>query len=101
MADHYDELKDSLEFVGARYLADGGGANFRSTRCTGVSSDALAWFAVGIAAEPELYQYPRDPSDLAACVRTFEMAPQHLQKVMRAMLAKYRAAVAERYPEVA
>lgn len=94
----YDER---LRFVAARYLADGSGANFRSTRCTGVSSDALAWYAVERRDEPKPHEYPLDPSDLAACERTYEMAPEFLRERMDPVLAKYRAAVAKRYPEVA
>lgn len=93
----YDER---LRFVAARYLADGSGANFRSTRCTGHSSDALAWFAVGMRSEPEPKDCPLDPSDLAACERTYEMAPEFLRELMAPVLARYRAAVAKSYPEV-
>jgi hypothetical protein len=90
-----------LRFVARRYLADGSGANFRSTRCMGVSSDALAWYAVGIRVEPMPEEYPLDPSDLAACERTYEMAPEFLRERMEPVLTRYRAAVAKDYPEVA
>jgi hypothetical protein len=89
-----------LRFVAARYLSDGSGLNFRGGRCTGVSSDALAWFAVERRDEPKPHEYPLDPSDLAACERTYEMAPEFLQERMAPVLARYRAAVAKSYPEV-
>jgi DNA-directed RNA polymerase subunit N (RpoN/RPB10) len=96
----YSQHDDRLAFVSRRYQQDGSGANARRNRCTGISADALAWFAVGRRDEPKRSEYPADPSDLAACQRTYDMAPAFLQERMAPVLAKYRAAVAERYPEV-
>ncbi|MDQ0376541.1 hypothetical protein [Amycolatopsis thermophila] len=84
-----------LEFVAERYRRDGSGVRFSKDRCTGVSSDALAWFAAGARPEPERHEYPADRSDLAACERTFHMAPPHLQERMLPVLERYRAAVAK------
>lgn len=91
---------DKLRFMARRYLSNGPGLNFRPTRCSGVSSDAMAWFAVGMRDEPRREEYPLDPSDLAACERTYEMAPEFLRERMEPVLARYRAAVAKSYPEV-
>lgn len=95
------EAEAELKFVGDRYLADGSGVRFTSGRCTGVSADALAWYAVSVRGEPVEGEYPRDPSDLAACERTLEMAPVHLRERMAPVIEKYRAAVARAYPGLA
>lgn len=88
--------EERLSFVARRYLADGSGVNFRGGRCTGVSSDALAWFAVGRRDEPKLGEYPADESDLAACERTYEMATEFLQERMLPVLERYRKHVSAR-----
>lgn len=92
--------EEALRFVAARYNRDGSGANFRKDRCTGVSSDALAWFAVGRRDEPAEHEYPRDRGDLAACERTYDMAPDWLKQRMAPVLMKYRVAVAKDDPEL-
>lgn len=86
---------EALRFVASRYLADGSGVTFKRGRCTGVSSDALAWFAVGARDEPKPHEYPRDDSDLAACHLTYTMAPKWLQERMDPVMVKYREAVAD------
>lgn len=89
------QAQGALEFVAERYRRGGSGANFRSDRCTGISSDALAWYGVGCTPEPKRHQYPADASDLAACERTFAMAPEHVQKRMLPVMEKYRSALTE------
>jgi hypothetical protein len=82
-----------LEFVGARYLHNGSGLNFTAERCCGTSSDALAWYGVGIRGEPSEDEYPRDTSDLEACERTYGMAPPEVQERMLPILERYRTKV--------
>lgn len=67
-------------------------------RCTGISSDALAWYAAG-APHPTKGDFPSDPDDLAACWRTYTMAPLRLRLRMLPVLRLYSDWVAERYPE--
>jgi hypothetical protein len=67
-------------------------------RCWGISSDALAHYALGMTGAPPKGLYPHDRGDLAACERTYEMAPPRLQRIMEPVLVGYRAYVAERYP---
>lgn len=93
MLTFHSQNEDRLSFVSRRYQSDGSGANFRPSRCTGVSSDALAWYAVGKRDEPKLSEYPADESDLAACERTYGMAPAWLQERMLPVLERYRAHV--------
>lgn len=90
-----DELALELEFVLSRVLAENA---HRLPRCYGISSDALALFALGKRDEPTRAVYPMDPSDLAACQLTYNMAPTHLQPKMLPALQRMRAYVAERYP---
>lgn len=85
--------EDRFSFISRRYHADGSGLNFRRSRCTGVSSDALAWYAVGRRDEPKLSEYPADESDLSACERTYAMASEWLQERMLPVLERYRAHV--------
>lgn len=92
-----DATAMELEFVLARTSA---AVAHRLPRCYGLSSDALAFFALGKRDEPTEWDYPMDPSDLAACQMTYDMAPAHLKPVMLPVLAKMRGYVAERYPEV-
>jgi hypothetical protein len=88
------EQRESLRFVASRYLADGSGVRFSNDRCTGRSSDAMAWFGVGMRPEPvRKDEYPRDESDLAACERTYGMAPPHVQRRMLPILQAYRDAI--------
>jgi len=81
--------EERLSFIARRYLAPGR----HRDRFTGASSDALAWFAVGRRGEPKTGEYPADERDLAACERTYEMAPEFLQERMLPVLERYRAAV--------
>jgi hypothetical protein len=90
-------------------------------RCYGISSDALALYALGLGPRPRVPgrpvepgrtswlgaecgdNYPADADDLAACRITYNMAPGHLQKKMRPVLDEFRAWVEEgknRYGEV-
>jgi hypothetical protein len=87
-----------VAFMVARHQARARGSFHGSDRCWGVSSDALADYSLGLRGAPTRRDYPFDPSDLAACERTFRMAPEHLQQVMRPVLDLYRAAVEERCP---
>lgn len=89
-----DRLTTDLRFAAERHLRDGSGANFRPDRCTGRSSDALAWYAVGARPEPRPEEYPADLSDLGACERTYEMAPPHVQRRMLLVLEMYRQSLA-------
>lgn len=84
-----------LRFIVSRRLADGSGAYFGTDRCTGISSCALAYYGVGHRAEPEPHEYPRDESDLAACERTYDMAPPHVREQMLPVLVLYRESVAK------
>lgn len=92
------QWQEALSFLAARRNSKERGDR---PRCTGVSSDALAWYAVGQAHRPTERQFPVDPSDLQACEITYAMAPPFLRKRMKDVLAEYRAHVAKRYPEVA
>lgn len=96
---HIERITAELRFVADRYLKDGSGANFRADRCTGVSSDAMAWFGIQMRGEPQDHEYPADESDLAACERTYEMAPPHVQARMLPVLQSYRLAVASEAQE--
>lgn len=66
-------------------------------RCTGISSDALTNYALGLAGAPKNGQFPFDRGDLASCERTYEMAPPRLKEIMLPILDKYRKQVAARY----
>jgi hypothetical protein len=99
MLTFFSQHDERLAFMSRRYQSDGSGVNFRRTRCTGISADALAWFAVGRRDEPKRSEYPADPADFAACQRTYDMAPAFLQERMKPVLERYLAAVAERYPD--
>lgn len=70
-------------------------------RCTGISSDGLTLYAVGLQAEPGLQGYPSDGWDLQACERTYAMAPADLQVRMLPILEKFRAHVGKRQPSAA
>ena len=72
-------------------------ADRRQPRCWGISSDALAVGAIR-RRRPRRHDYPSDPSDLAACERTYRMAPDHLRTFMALVLVDYRAHVEKRYP---
>lgn len=87
-----DRASEALAFLAARRYHP------RLARCTGRSSDALAWWAVGHGPKPTEDVYPSDPADLAACQRTYAMAPGWAQKRMKPVMDRYRAAVARRYP---
>ena len=71
---------------------------WRQERCTGLSSDALTLYAIGLDEEPQLRNYPRDHGDLDACERTYQMAPADPQERMLPVLEKYRARVNADYP---
>lgn len=83
-------------------------------RCYGISSDALALYALGLVRRPQVpgtptregghswfgsecgSDYPFDLDDLAACQRTFDMAPPHLQERMRPVLDEFTGWIRER-----
>ena len=67
-------------------------------RCTGISSDALAQYGLRGDREPGIATYPSDLWDLAACERTYRMAPDDVRERMRPVLEKYRKHVSKRYP---
>lgn len=90
-----------VAFMVARHQAEAYGRFHAENRCWGISSNALADYALGLRAEPEVRDFPRDTSDLAACERTYRMAPQNLRELMLPVLERYRAFVDERYPGAA
>lgn len=66
--------------------------HYMRPRCTGVSSDALTLYALGLGPLPSQSSYPHDASDLAACELTYTMAPPDVATAMVPTLALYRAA---------
>jgi hypothetical protein len=90
--------RDELEFVRVRASRSFDSQTVGFGRCHGISSDALARFAIG-GPEPTGWDYPYDTDDLNACERTFEMGPAHLQVRMLPVLEKYRARIVERQRE--
>jgi len=86
------ETRDALWFVASRYLRDGVDGRRYNDRCTGISSDALAFYGIGMRREPKDHEYPADRSDLDACERTYEMAPAPVRRRMLPVLEKFRAA---------
>lgn len=64
-------------------------------RCTGRSSDAMVFFALGMQQEPGKHEYPLDRGDLRACEEAYDMAPADLQDRMLPVLTRYRLASAE------
>lgn len=71
----------------------------RYPRCWGISSDALAGHGAG-GPPPSSRQRPVDLYDLAACYRTWRMAPDAAQARMRPVLDGWRAEIAShRRPE--
>lgn len=99
------------DFIAYRALAR---SDYKQPRCYGMSSDALALYAVGIGPRPTVpgrpsspggrvwkdeecgRDYPHDEADLAACQRTFDMAPAHLRERMRPVLDEFTGWVRER-----
>lgn len=84
-------------FLGARYRRS---LEHGKPRVTGTSSDALALVGVGAIERVPRHNFPADEDDLAACERTYEMAPPQIQARMLPMLEEYRACIAakaERY----
>lgn len=86
-----------VAFMVARHQAQARGRFHATDRCWGISSDALADYALGLRGKPGEWEYPYDRADLAACERTYEMAPEHLRVLMLPILESYRAAVKARY----
>lgn len=99
----YDDLKKLPEAWAAYYVdrqeRQRTDRSFSDNRCWGISSDAMVEWALGSAPEPSVWEYPADPSDLAACQRAYDLAPGSLQLVMDPLMAKYRAHVDSRYPQ--
>lgn len=89
MLTFHGQNEERLSFIARRYLSPAG----HRDRFTGVSSDALAWYAIGRRDEPKPGEYPADEQDLAACERTYEMAPEFLKERMLPVLERYRAHV--------
>jgi hypothetical protein len=87
-------LRAELEFILARLEAE---RNHVYPRCWGISSNALALYAIRRGRRPARSEFPSDKDDLGACERTYEMAPPHLQERMLPVLEEFRAAV--RNPE--
>lgn len=85
--------RDGMALLTARHLAQ---ERHDDKRCWGISSDALTYFALGLAGEPSVSSYPVDKDDLRACERTYRMASKRLQKRMLPVLRKYRRHVKER-----
>lgn len=71
---------------------------FGHNRCWGISSDALVDHVFGLRREPNEWEFPADPADLAACQRSYDMAPERVQKLMDPWMAKYGEHVEKRYP---
>ncbi len=106
-----NSLQSELDFLTARAVAE---HLLQHPRCYGLSSNALALYALGVARRPQVpgtpthegghswfgdqcgSDYPFDEGDLAACERTFEMAPDHLRGRMRPVLDEFTAWVRER-----
>lgn len=93
-----EELSQEVEFLLTRAM-QGGLCYFGQDRFTGVSSNAMVFYAFG-GEYPSSDKFPYDPSDLKACVLTRKMAPNHIKPKMDDLLIKYRDAVATRYPVV-
>jgi hypothetical protein len=101
-------LRAEHDFVIARAQA----RRFGGQRCYGLSSDALAMYALGFGERPQVpgtptsphfwtgdecgQDYPADEDDLAACERTYAMAPPHLRERMAPVLEEFRGWVRER-----
>lgn len=90
------KAEQELHFITERMTAH---REYREPRCWGISSDALALWAVKGGEEPAERDYPSDTSDLMACILTYRMAPDHLRDRMKPVLDKYAAHVEESYPE--
>lgn len=92
-------LYEALEALPAEhrrfFLSRQDRSNTRNPRCTGISSDALVFFALGMQEEPEIREYPRDRGDLRACEETYDMAPDDLRRKMLPVMTKYRQAIAD------
>jgi hypothetical protein len=63
---------------------------YQSPRCTGISSDALTNYALGMSGAPKNGQFPSDRGDLDACELTYRMAPLRLKEIMFHALRDYR-----------
>ena len=74
-------------------------ARHGSPRCTGVSSDAMVFYALG-GPYPADYEYPHDRSDYKACESIFSMAPAHLQRKLGGVMMEYRRALREKGVEL-
>lgn len=81
------------KFLGERYRRQ---QERNQPRCWGISSDALALVGVGAIERPPRHDFPSDEDDLAACERTYAMAPPHIQARMLPVLEEYRAAIADK-----
>jgi hypothetical protein len=88
--DRQPDLRDVLDFLIARQDAR---HQWMQPRCWGVSSDALAYYGAGKKQEPKPNEYPADAGDLAACERTYDMAPEAIKPRMLPVLEKYREVV--------
>lgn len=93
------QLEAEMAFI--RQRTESRERHYGENRLHGISSDALARYALGWSSKPAIGSFPYDPSDLAACFRTFSIAPLHLRAAMTPVLAEYVAHVSQRYPKVA
>lgn len=88
--------EQELHFIIERMVAE---REHRRPRCWGRSSDALAIWSIKGGPEPSESDYPSDPSDLMACLLTYQMAPERLQRRMAPVLERFQRHVERRYPE--
>lgn len=63
----------------------------------GVSSNAMVDYVLGLRGEPGLILYPLDTSDLQACERAYQTAPEDLRPLLEPIMDKYRMYVDQRY----
>ena len=90
-----DRLKQDVKFLLTRSMEAGSVTFGDSERFVGVSSNAMVRAAYE-GGWPSREEYPADMSDLAACERTFEMAPRHRRNVMEAVLMAYKKHLEEK-----
>lgn len=99
--DPFHQRPTAAEFIAARRSGC-------QPRCTGISSDALARYALGSGPRPAVpgtptspssrswsgeetgRDFPHDEDDLGACERTYSMAPDELRERMLPVLEEFR-----------
>lgn len=80
-----ERLRAERDFLRARHHGDLG-----NSRWVGLSSDAMVEYALG-GPLPHAFRYPHDCADLARCLVTRKVAPEHLRPRMSRLLTRYRA----------